>query len=62
MEGKGGAWREMERRAQKDILLLPFPPKGESLENIGIIHISDSNNNNLNLINPFFLGAQMLSF
>lgn len=36
----------------------PFHSKGESPESIRIIHISDSNNNNLNLINPFFSGAQ----
>ena len=36
----------------------PFRSKGESPESISIIHISDSNNNNLNLINPFFSRAQ----
>lgn len=54
----GGGWRQVDRRAQENARLLPFLPKGESLESIGVIHTSDSNNNNLNLVSPFFLGAQ----
>lgn len=36
----------------------PFHPKEETSESIRIIRFSDSNNNSLNLIHPFFLGTQ----
>lgn len=59
-----GMWEvRLEARGQRTSgsckgVLAPFHPKEETSESIRIIHISDSNNNNLNLIHPFFLGTQ----
>lgn len=48
----------MDGGAQVDTMPLLFHPKERSPESVKIIHISESNNNNLNLLNPFFLGTQ----